>query len=137
MPATIWPAFLHEMESSLQPPSAPMEMQALRQARARLRWFTVVLLPCSAGRAAFVTQSNDLTALTTNLALHQASGTVGWAIPSPSIIGHPDFVATYIPWLGRRVAAGRVAGPRGARAGERTLVLTSRKRARARAIASK
>jgi len=63
--------------------------------------------------------SNDVAALTTNLALHQAGGNVAWAIPSPSIIGaksvegHPDFVATYMPWLGRHVAAGTLRTPEG------------------------
>lgn len=51
-------------------------------------------------------------AMTTNLVLEQPGGRVAWAIPSPSIVGakcvdgHPDFVASYITWLCRHVAAG-------------------------------
>ncbi len=63
--------------------------------------------------------SRTIGALTFNLAFDTPSGRVGYAVPSPTIVGaksvdgHVDFVNVYLHWLCRHVAAGTLRSPEG------------------------
>lgn len=66
--------------------------------------------------------SRTIAPLTFNLAFDSPQGRVGYAVPSPTIVGatgvegHTDFVKVYLPWLCRHVAAGSLRTAEGAAA---------------------